>query len=383
MPEELSPMYVTPENVAEVEKKAEKALTVPSEKKDKLANEANQLVDNLFSLNMGNAQNKISITSKIENLGDDVMKKASSQCTLLKVRVGDLSKLNSKDDASNVVVTDLATLSHEMKKLDPSKIDFDEKGLFGKVSRKIKSYFEKYQTADKVLAKIFESLEANKKRLENDNKTLMIKQADLYNATLALKEMIEYVSYLSSTLDDRITLAEANGEDTEIVDYIKKNISFVVLQKIQDLQQQMVICQNGYVAMEILIQNNKELIRNVKRAQTTSRAALEIGVMVAAALFHQKVVLRQVGILNQTTNYFIGETSRLLREQGTAIQQQSIEMGPSYETMVEAFENCFGALDDLDTYRAEAIPLLRERIEQFRQLTDSAESRMKQIEANH
>lgn len=383
MTEELKPMYVTPENVIELEEKAEKTLTVSSEKKDKLANEANQLVDNLFSLNMGNAQNKISITSKIENLGDDVLKKAASQCTLLKVRVGDISKLNSKDEASNVVVTDLATLSHEMKKLDPSKIDFDEKGLFGKVSRKIKSYFEKYQTADKVLSKIFESLEANKKRLENDNKTLMIKQADLYSATFALNEMIEYVSYLSSTLDDRITLAEANGEDTEIVDYIKKNISFVVLQKIQDLQQQMVICQNGYVAMEILIQNNKELIRNVKRAQTTSRAALEIGVMVAAALFHQKVVLRQVGILNQTTNYFIGETSRLLREQGTAIQQQSIEMGPSYETMVEAFENCFGALDDLDTYRAEAIPLLRERIAQFKQLTDSAEVRMKQIEANH
>ena len=58
-------------------------------------------------------------------------------------------------------------------------------------------------------------------------------------------------------------------------------------------------------------------------------------------------------------------------------------MGPSYETMVEAFENCFGALDDLDTYRAEAIPLLRERIAQFKQLTDSAEVRMKQIEANH
>ena len=51
--------------------------------------------------------------------------------------------------------------------------------------------------------------------------------------------------------------------------------------------------------------------------------------------------------------------------------------------MVEAFENCFGALDDLDTYRAEAIPLLRERIAQFKQLTDSAEVRMKQIEANH
>ena len=50
-------------------------------------------------------------------------------------------------------------------------------------------------------------------------------------------------------------------------------------------------------------------------------------------------------------------------------------MGPSYETMVESFKNCFGALDDLDTYRAEAIPLLREKIAQFKQLTDSAESK--------
>lgn len=375
--------YVTQDNIKDIEESVEKSLQLTDEEgKSAIVSEANQMVNALFDINLGSATDRISLTNKIESLGDDVIKKSSSSCSLLKVRIGTLSNLNDKNDSKTAIITGLEDLNYEMKKLDPSKINFDEKGLFGKISRSIKKYFEKYKTADVVIKEIFDTLEKSKNRLESDNKTLEIKQVELRNATLELQRLIDYVTYLNSALEERIQMAKEQCVDEEIIHFVEKNIVFAVLQKMQDLQQQLVVNQQGYMALEIIILNNKELMRNVKKAQTTTRAALETGIIVAAALYDQKIALKQLNILNTTTNYYIAETSKLLKTQGTDIQKQSIESGPSYETLKEAFINTFEALDEIDNFKENAIPLLKERIADFANLAETGEQRIKQMEKN-
>lgn len=375
--------YVTQDNIKVLEASVKNSLQLTDEEeKSAIVSEADQMVNALFDVNLGSASDRISLTNKIESLGDDVIKKSSSSCSLLKVKIGTLSNLNDKNDSKTAIITGLEDLNYEMKKLDPSKINFDEKGLFGKISRSIKRYFAKYQTADVVIKEIFDTLEKSGKRLESDNKTLEIKQVELRNATLEVQKLIEYVTYLHSALEERIQMAKEQNIDEEIIDFVEKNIIFAVLQKIQDFQQQLVVNQQGYMALEIIIQNNKELMRNVKKAQTTTRAALETGIIVASALYDQKIALKQLNILNTTTNYYISETSKLLKAQGTDIQKQSIESGPSYEALKEAFINTFEAFDELDNFKQNAIPLLKERISEFTELAESGEQRIKQIESN-
>lgn len=375
--------YVTQDNIKVLEASVKNSLQLTDEEeKSAIVSEADQMVNALFDVNLGSASDRISLTNKIESLGDDVIKKSSSSCSLLKVKIGTLSNLNDKNDSKTAIITGLEDLNYEMKKLDPSKINFDEKGLFGKISRSIKRYFAKYQTADVVIKEIFDTLEKSGKRLESDNKTLEIKQVELRNATLEVQKLIEYVTYLHSALEERIQMAKEQNNDEEIIDFVEKNIIFAVLQKIQDFQQQLVVNQQGYMALEIIIQNNKELMRNVKKAQTTTRAALETGIIVASALYDQKIALKQLNILNTTTNYYISETSKLLKAQGTDIQKQSIESGPSYEALKEAFINTFEAFDELDNFKQNAIPLLKERISEFTELAESGEQRIKQIESN-
>ena len=375
--------YVTQENIKNIEESVEKTLTLTDDK-EKLAItlEADKMLNDLFAVNLGSASDRLSLTKKIDELGDSVIKQSSSTCSLLKVRIGSLTNLNDENDSKSEIITNLEDLNYEMKKLDPSKINFDEKSLFGKISRNIKRYFAKYQTADVVIKEIFESLEKNKKRLESDNKTLQIKQVELRNSTLEVKRLIEYVTYLSSALDERIKMAKENGENEEIINFIEKNISFVVLQKIQDFQQQLVVNQNGYLALEIIIQNNKELIRNVKKSQTTTRNALETGIIVASALYDQKIVLKQINLLDSTTNHIIESTANLLKTQGTTIQKQAIESGPSIEALKSAFISTFEAYDELDNFKENAIPILKERIAQFAELAETGEQRIKQIEKN-
>lgn len=375
--------YVTQDNIAVLEESVEKSLQLTDEEeKSAIVSEADQMVNALFDVNLGSASDRISLTNKIESLGDDVIKKSSSSCSLLKVKIGTLSNLNDKNDSKTAIITGLEDLNYEMKKLDPSKINFDEKGLFGKISRSIKRYFAKYQTADVVIKEIFDTLEKSGKRLESDNKTLEIKQVELRNATLELKKSIEYANYLNSALEERIQMAKEQGVDEEIIQFVEKNIGFAVLEKIKDLYQQLDINNQGYLALEIIITNNKALIRNVKKAQTTTRAALELGIVVAAALYDQKITLNQLNILNTTTNYYISETAKLLKTQGADIQKQSLESGLSCETLKEAFMNTFEAINDIDNFKENAIPLLKEKIAGFKDIYETGEQKIKQIESN-
>lgn len=375
--------YVTQDNIKVLEASVKKSLQLTDEEeKSAIVSEAEQMVNALFDVNLGSASDRISLTNKIESLGDDVIKKSSSSCSLLKVKIGTLSNLNDKNDSKTAIITGLEDLNYEMKKLDPSKINFDEKGLFGKISRSIKRYFAKYQTADVVIKEIFDTLEKSGKRLESDNKTLEIKQVELRNATLELKKSIEYANYLNSALEERIQMAKEQGVDEEIIQFVEKNIGFAVLEKIKDLYQQLDINNQGYLALEIIITNNKALIRNVKKAQTTTRAALELGIVVAAALYDQKITLNQLNILNTTTNYYISETAKLLKTQGADIQKQSLESGLSYETLKEAFMNTFEAINDIDNFKENAIPLLKEKIAGFKDIYETGEQKIKQIESN-
>ena len=74
--------------------------------------------------------------------------------------------------------------------------------------------------------------------------------------------------------------------------------------------------QQGYLSMEIVRRNNKELIRAVERAQNVTVSALRTAVTVASALYNQKIVLEKVQAVNKTTNDLIKSTSEMLKTQG-------------------------------------------------------------------
>ena len=71
----------------------------------------------------------------------------------------------------------------------------------------------------------------------------------------------------------------------------------------------------GYLALDMIRKNNLELIKGVERARTTTVAALRTAVVVAQALANQRLVLDQIGALNEATNTMIGRTSELLKQQ--------------------------------------------------------------------
>jgi len=105
--------------------------------------------------------------------------------------------------------------------------------------------------------------------------------------------------------------------------------------------------------------------------------------MVASALYNQKIVLKKIQMLNETTNDLITSTSRMLKNQGADIQKQSMQTNVSAEDLKTAFADVMEALDSINSYKQEALPKMRETIEQFRELAAKGEEQIQQLEKGH
>ena len=126
---------------------------------------------------------------------------------------------------------------------------------------------------------------------------------------------------------------------------------FYVRQKHQDLLTQLAVSIQSYLAIDIIIKNNIELIKGVDRASTTTISALRTAVIVAQALGNQKLVLDQITALNTTTSDLIQRTSEMLRDNSAAIQQQAASATIGLPQLQAAFANIYATMDSIDTFK--------------------------------
>jgi uncharacterized protein YaaN involved in tellurite resistance len=198
--------------------------------------------------------------------------------------------------------------------------------------------------------------------------------------TKQLNQKLEMAIDLDAYLTSKVEEIRAAGNDDERVAFLEEEVIFPLRQKIMDFQQLLVVNQQGIVAMDVVRRNNNELIRAVDRAEHVTVASLRTAVTVAGALYNQKIVLEKVQALNATTNEMISATSRMLREQGVAIQQQATEAAISPETLKAAFNDALAALQDISTYKQRALPQMQQTIAEFREIAEEGERALQQME---
>ncbi|HWQ89699.1 MAG TPA: toxic anion resistance protein [Desulfitobacteriaceae bacterium] len=337
-------------------------------------------VAEIMTLDINEFAKKKDVLQSIESFGAGSMKNSATRNSLLQVTVGNLSK---GGDEGGVVAQGLMALNREIKDLDPSLIDFTKTGVLGKLFNPVRFYFDRYQKADSAIADILVSLDKGKATLKNDNTTLELEQQSLRDLTLKLNKEIQLGILMDESIGKQVEAAKAGNQDSEKIKFVSEEVLFPLRQRVMDMQQMIVVNQQGVMATEVVIRNNKELMRGVERAKTVTISALKISVMVASALYNQKIVLKKIQMLNETTNNIISSTSQMLKDQGLEIQKQSMEANLSVETLKTAFADVMAALDSISTYKQEALPRMRETINQFKELAEKGEQQIQQLEKGH
>ena len=357
-------------DLEEIKKKTKQELAPAEEEKAAIARGVKEKADQIMAVDLDSLAERREFIQVVENFGEDVVRQSQVKNNILQKRMGDFSRAGGE---SGTVAKGLEELSLKMRDLDPSALDFAKTGILGRVFNPVRRYFERFQTADAEIASIVKTLEKGRSILKNDNTTLEIEQAAMRDLTRQLTQKIELGSQLDSYLTNTLENARISGDSQERVKFIEEEILFPLRQKLMDFQQLLVVNQQGIIAMEVIRRNNQELIRAVSRAENVTVAALRTAVTVAGALYHQKIVLEKVQILNTATNDMISATSRMLKEQGTAVQEQAVEAGISPETLKQAFADTLSALDDISAYKEKALPQMAQTIQEFRQIAEEGE----------
>ena len=338
---------------------------------------AEENTSEIMALDLDKLEEKRKILKSIDDFAMETLENSARKNSLLQTTVGNLSK--GGEDGS-VVSNSLADLHREIKDLDPSALDFVKSGALGKVFNPIRRYFDKYNRADGVINDIVVSLDKGKATLKNDNTTLDIEEESLREMTKKLNMELALGMEMDAQIAEQIERAELRGEDEEKIKFVTEEVLFPLRQRIMDMQQMVVVNHQGIIAMEVIKRNNKELIRGVDRAKTVTVTALRTAVMVAHALYNQKIVLRKIELLSETTSNIISATSRMLKEQGAPIYKQATESMVSPEVLKQAFQDAISALEDISVFKQQALPRMQETVLQFRELAETGEKEIARLE---
>jgi uncharacterized protein YaaN involved in tellurite resistance len=283
---------------------------------------------------------------------DDILRAAESSNRLLKSPVKALQE-GGLSEGSKVGST-LLELRRTVEDLDPKEATGAKKFLgmipFGD---KLDDYFHKYQSAESHLDAILHALRDGQDELGKDNGALNLEKQQLWEAMGRLNQYV----YVAERLDSRLSAAIADLEatDPEKAKAMRDDVLFYVRQKHQDLLTQLAVSIQNYLAIDIVIKNNIELIKGVDRASTTTISALRTAVIVAQALGNQKLVLSQITALNTTTSGLIERTSEMLRDNSVAIQQQAASATIGLPQLQAAFQNIYATMDAIDSFKVEAL----------------------------
>ncbi|MCR5027382.1 MAG: toxic anion resistance protein [Methanobrevibacter sp.] len=369
-------------NVDEITNEVEDTLK-EEEKKLENSNLKNQAESNavaIFNADLNNPSERDRIVKPLEDFGVDDMTRSASKNEMLSTRFVDLSK--SGKDADNIG-NKLSELNIQMKDLDPGKVDFAKKGVLGDLFNPVRKYFAKYQKAETAISDIIESLDHSSKVLQNDNTTLIAEENSLREVTNKLLADIELGKKMDESIEAQIQQAEIDGVEQDKIEFVREEILFPLRQRIMDMQQMIVINQQGIVSLNVIRRNNKELIRGVSRAKNVTVTALRTGVMVASALYDQKIVMDKINILNETTGNIIESTSHMLREQGSAIQKQSAETMISPEILKNSFAEAMAAIEEVSAYKEQALPKMKESIIMFSDMANEGQKVVDKIETGN
>ena len=334
----------------------------------------------IFEADLNNPTEREGILRPLESFGLDDISKSASRNELLATRFVDINK--GGKEAENIG-DKLSELDRQMKDLDPSKVDFTKKGFLGDLMNPVRKYFAKYEKAETAISHIIESLDHSGKVLQNDNVTLLNEENYLREVTNKLLADIELGKSMDESIEMQIQQAEIDGVEPDKIAFVREEILFPLRQRIMDMQQMIVVNQQGIVSLNVIRRNNKELIRGVNRAKNVTVSALRTGVMVASALYDQKIVMDKINILNSTTESIIESTSHMLKEQGSEIQKHSAEAMISPDVLKASFAEALSAIEDVSTYKEQALPKMKETILMFSDMADEGQKVVEKIETKN
>jgi len=346
-----------------------------------LERRAREYVDVLLAVDPSDAESVQAGRSAVEKMGRDLQRQAASRSEMLQQPVREMSRQAADGGA---VANALVDLRIQVESLDPGGVDL-EAGWFTRllgrlpgIGTPLQRYFAKYESSQTQIDSIITSLDKGRKQLSRDNVTLAEDQREMLDLTVKLQRQVDLARVMDEQL--QLRLEREVAADSPKHRFVQEELLFPLRQRTMDLQQQLAVNQQGVLAIELIIRNNRELIRGVDRAIDVTISALQVAVTVALALAHQKIVLDKISMVNKTTSDLIAGTAERLRTQGTEIHTQAAGTMLDIESLKAAFADINVAMEEISRYRRDALPQMAASIDDLAALGAEGREALQRLE---
>ena len=352
---------------------------VPAAADPELDAKADQFVAALLAVDPKDFAARKDYVSAAENMGIELQKQAAKKSETLKQQIGKLAK---DEGDGGQVANSLVDLKMQVEELDPARLDLDPGwlsrmlGHIPGIGTPLKRYFTKYESAQTVIAAIIRSLEVGRDQLNRDNVNLVEDQKGMYDLTGKLDKAIKLAQRIDQKLDAKLREMTPGSEQHK---FVAEELLFPLRQRIIDLQQQLAVNQQGVLVTEGIIRNNKELVRGVNRTLHVTVSALNVGATLAIALANQKNVLDKVESVNKTTGDLIAGTAERLKTQGAQIHKQASSSMINIDQMKQAFADIKIAMEDIATFRVNALPQMAQSVVELDKITAEASAQIEKM----
>lgn len=335
---------------------------------------ADQFVTKIMTQDLSQLDIQQTTVKEIEGIGSQAETEAARKLTMLQHPIGELSR---RAEDGGVIVNALVDLKMSVEALDPANVSLTPGwftrllGYIPGVGTPIKRFLTQFESTQSTIQAIAKSLENGREQLKRDNVTLQGDQRSLWESEKAVEEQLLFAQHIDQKIEAACSAYESTAPDK--VKFVKEYMLFPVRQRIIDLQQQIAVQQQSIVASEIIIRNNKELIRGVDRALNVTINALSSAATIAMALAHQEKVISKIDQVNTTTSKLLKDTAEKLKTQGTQIHRQAASAQLDTAALKSALSDIKAALDDISTFRQEALPQMKSAVAELDQLIEETQ----------
>lgn len=367
--------------IAEVENQLPQTVSKPNVS-DEVKSMADSWIEKVTSIEGRDLDAQNQVTSQTKTMGSDVELTLVEQSKLLQAPMSEL--MNDADHGGDVA-QELLKMEQTARSIDPNGYDFTSvsgiRVFLAKlgVPTPLQKWIARYQSTEAILNSITEGLEQGKAKLKRDNVTLKEDQIRYRKTLFKLDDYIAFAAYIDQQLDAKL----ANITDEEQSRFLRDEVLFPIRNRHQDLLTSKGIYQQAWVTSELIIKTNEELIRGVDRAIKHTLVALGIATSLAIALARQKRVLVALESSKQLTEKMILDVAEKLETQGTAILQQASEPFIQVEVMKLAFTKSLQAMDNLSSFRTNAIQSMKADIAELNKITADMDKNIVRIEQGH
>lgn len=313
----------------------------------------------------------------IESVGQEDIRILSQLSRTLSSPVGRMAS----DDETKKITTSLLDLKAKVEEINPAKFNF-EPGFFGRALQKfgggsaINKYVSKFESASAVINSISSALEQSRQGLVEDNAIFTEDRRRYREASKSLTEKVEILKYALAKVEDKI----AQTKDEYEKEFLEQEVQFTLSQQIIDLQQTLAATAQGTVAFGIIVKGNQELIRTIRRSQNVTVVALNVGSAVATGLAKRRNALKTVEEVTNVTNNMLKSNAKMMREQGVEIQKQATSALLDTSVMQEALRESVQAINDLENFKKDSLPAMKESINAMNAITKELELKIQQMD---